>query len=263
MAKYESVETVIDRFLEYVRSNGQVSLSNVASALAINPSQAERIAILLEQSGFLELKYGIGDVTVSVKKKSEAKPEKKPVGKNALVEQSEEIEREILTAENLLKFFERDISRRIQIADELLKDIEEKDELDPNDIKEIEREVDLALGQLAAFSQEIKTLADKEEHFYNKLFNFKKKLDKLQTKQKPVEQVSLLHKIIAWIKTLFSRIKQKKPVRMEPRKKRKYDSQSGVVFLGSGQAQEVFKKRVLKTRTDRVKQHYWKRRKKR
>ena len=71
MPKYENIETVIDRFLDYVNDNRKVSLSKIASALAISSSQAERLATLLEQSGFVEIHYGISDVIVTSKKKEE------------------------------------------------------------------------------------------------------------------------------------------------------------------------------------------------
>ncbi|MDP3741883.1 MAG: hypothetical protein Q8R15_01065, partial [Candidatus Micrarchaeota archaeon] len=108
MPKYENIETVIDRFLDYVKNSKRVSLSNVASALAISPLQAERLATLLEQSGFIEIHYGIGDVVVTSKTVVGApvsKVQKETLIANRAIAQSKEIEREVLTAENLLKFF--------------------------------------------------------------------------------------------------------------------------------------------------------------
>ena len=260
MPKYENIETVIDRFLDYVKDNKEVSLSKVSSALAISSSQAERLAILLEQSGFVEIHYGLSDVVVSSKKVAEVvfKVQKEErTGKNKAIEQSKEIEREVLTAENLLKFFERDIGRRIGIAEQLLKEIENEDELSQVDVEKVEREVDLALGQLAAFSSEVKTLSDIEENFYQRLIEFKKKLHSFKHSKAAKQELSLLGKIIQWIKSLFARAKQK-PLRIL-RKKKSYDRQVGVTFIGHGGFQAV-KKRVLKLRSDRVSQHYWKKR---
>lgn len=278
MAKYENVETVIDRFLEYVRNNKQISLANVASALAISSSQAERIAILLEQSGFIEMHYGIRDVTVSVKatpKNAETKLEKPEETKSRSLEEMAEVEKEVMIAENLLKFFERDISRRVQFAESLLQEVEKRHDMRPEDLEEVEKEVELALSQLAAFSTEIKLLADKEEHFYKQLIAFRKKLDAMKGKKTTaaaVNEVGLIEKIIRWIKSLFTKVKVKvnaKPEkkRVAPRKHKQYDEHQGVTFLGhnvqlpAGEKQtqvQIVKSRVLKTRTDRVKQHYWK-----
>ncbi|MFH1247168.1 MAG: hypothetical protein V1644_02190 [Candidatus Micrarchaeota archaeon] len=271
-SKNENVETVLDRFLEYVRINKKVSLVNAASALGITPVQAERIGILLEQSGFIELHYSLNEVVAVVKKseKAEEAPKPKTVEKATSLKEVEEIEREVITAENILKFFEKDISRRVKLAEMLLEDIEKRDEIDPAELMDVEKEIDLALGQLAAFSTEVKALADMEEHFYKKLEGFKKKLTSMHVKVKPVEEISLIQKIISWIKGLLSKLKMKKAAkRIPPRKKKQYD-EGAVSFLGkvplqvkagSSQVQiQNQKKRFLKLRTDSVKQHYWKKR---
>ncbi len=271
MAKYENVETVIDRFLEYVRNNKQTALANVASALAISSSQAERIAILLEQSGFIEMHYGLRDVTVSVKavqKDTETKLEKPEETKSRSLEEMAEVEKEVMIAENLLKFFERDISRRVQFAEQLLQEVEKRRDLRTEDLEEVEREVELALSQLAAFSTEIKTLAEKEDHFYKQLITFRKKLNAMKGKKEVIMEVGLIEKIIRWIKSLFIKVKVKtEKKRVAPRKQKQYDEHQGVTFLGhnvqlpAGEKQtqvQLVKARVLKTRSDKVKQHYWK-----
>ncbi len=263
VTKYENVETVIDRFLEYVRANKRISLSKIATALAITPVQADRLAILLEQSGFIELHYGIGEVEAFIKKKEEAKPVGEEAAKRKVVELSEEVEKEVLTAENLLKFFEKDITRRIAIAENLLKNIETAEELTPEEVNKIEREIDLALGQLAAFSEEVKQLAELEEKFYIELTDFKKKLKQVKTKKVIQEELTLFEKIINWIKNFIANLKQEEK-REKPRKKRKYDGQTGVTFLPSESFKSKKKKsvRVLKLRMDKIKQHYWKKRQK-
>ncbi len=248
MAKYESVDTVIDRFLEYVEANGKTPLSRVASSLGITAAQAERLSVLLEQSGFLEVHYGLGEAMVSVTKKKEEKQQ--PVGqKSKPIIESKELELQVLASENLLKFFEKDIFRRIAIADNLLGELQRNPEYSVDEITAVEREVDLALGQLAAFSQEVKTLADQEEHFYNKLVSFKQKLAALKAAKKTGERISLLQRIIAWIKGLFHR---QKPLvqRAAPRKKKRYDKLHGVTFLGKGESAE---KRAVKLQSGQLK----------
>ncbi len=247
MPKYENIETVIDRFLDYVNDNRKVSLSKIASALAISSSQAERLATLLEQSGFVEIHYGISDVIVTSKKKEEviSSAKKEAAGQTAkskAIEQSKEIEHEVLTAESLLKFFERDVARRIEIAEELLKNIENGDNLSQLDVETIEREVDLALGQLAAFSSEVKTLADIEEDFYCRLTEFKEKLHSLKRVKEVKQELSLLEKIIQLIKSFFANVKRK-PKRVMHRKKLR-NRQVGVTFVGQGGFQTVKKKSV-------------------
>ncbi len=263
MSKYENIETVIDRFLDYVKTNKEISLSKVAAALAINSSQAERIALLLEQGGFVEIHYGFGDMVIS-SKNSESKDENvrniekvKKLAQNASIEQSMAIEREVLAAENLLEFLEKDISRRVKVAEALLKDIEMQGEFSKTDIQEIEKQIDLALGQLAAFSSEVKTLADTEEQFYNRLIEFKKKLHSLENTKNVTRELNLIEKIIKWVKSLFTnaKIKPHKPTR----KKKNYDKQADVLFVGHGDFQQA--KRALKRRPNEVRQHYLKRRK--
>ena len=268
MAKYDNVETVIDRFLDYVRSNKKVSLGNVAAALGISAEQAERLAILLEQSNFVDVQYGIGDVMISVKADRPIETKEEIIEKVKAISDSEELEREVLTAENLLKFFEKDLTRRINAAEYLLEQIEKKDEVKPEDMVAVKREIDLALGQLAAFSNEIKSLADSEEHFYDKLMNFRKKLDGIKRNKGKKEKISLMEKIIVWLKHLFEVVKMVKGFkntklkrRIPSRKKRSYDHVQPVTFLGKSGFQAKQKRtRIFKLRTDNVKQHYWKKR---
>ncbi len=250
MVKYESVDTVIDRFLDYVKANGKTTLSSVSSALGIAPSQAERLAFLLEQSGFIEVQYGLADIVVSVAKKQDKK-EVLASESSKIILESQELEREVLAAENLTKFFEKDILRRIVLAERLLGEMQENPEFTFVEVQAVEREVDLALGQLAAFSQEVKSLADKEEDFYNKLISFKHKLHVLKASRKVEKQITFMQRVIEWVKNLLREwTLKRRRVRVAPRKKKHYDKLHGVTFVGKGEAvrRRVFKQRYLKRR---------------
>lgn len=268
MSKYENVETVIDRFLDYIKTNKKTKLSEVAGALGIKEEQAERIALLLEQASFVELQYNVGSVTVSIKTVPIAQSDKKEEGvevtKSKAVVEGEELERQVLTAENLLKFFEKDISRRVSIAEKLLVDLEKQKNVTPEDVKEVESEIDLALSQLAAFSSEVKDLADMEEHFYNRLTHFREKLNSFKKGQKIIEEVTLIEKIIIWIKKLFASFKNKRRKRIVLRKEKAFDRAPKITFLGKKKLSPKPKRtRVLELRSDKIKQHYWRKRKSR
>ncbi len=267
MPKYENIETVIDRFLEYVRNKKWVSLPEASSALAINLSQAERLALLLEQSGFVEMHYGVDGVHISAKKVGEITEKKVEQSRKSAVDKTKEMEREVLTAENLLKFFERDIARRIELADSLLKEIEQQDKLSSGDVQKVEEEVDTALGQLAAFSSEIETLSDMEEKFYERLIEFKKKLHSLKGHKEVKQELSLLNRIIQWLKSLFAKAEAKKEKKQVTRRKKRY-GERGVTFLAHGtgfpdagkQAQIQLAKTSSSKKTPSAKMRYFKNR---
>lgn len=200
----ERIETVVDRLLEYVALNGDASVKKTASALGLQSTQVERLALLLEQNGLMEVRYDLLGATLHTKSKPEEK--QKPAGDTSRAEKARQLEEEILKTENLMAFFEKDLERRIIQAESILEELEKKTGTTPEELDAIRKEVDAALGQLAAFSDQIRELSEKEQAFYEKLVAFKKKILQIQTHGR-LPTTPLLERLRHWIETILSRFK--------------------------------------------------------
>ena len=65
----ENIETVIDRILDFVNRSGKVPLGDAAAAVARPANQVEKLALLLEEKGLLEVHYEITGVKLSPPKR--------------------------------------------------------------------------------------------------------------------------------------------------------------------------------------------------
>lgn len=245
----ERIETVIDRLLEYVRLNGRTSLSQAASALGLQAEQAERLALLLEEHGLIEVRYGVLGITlydrgILAQKKAE------PGAKSLAVQQAQELEAEILKTENMVQFFEKDLERRILRAEGILVELEKKDNLSRRELDVVRKEVDAALGQLAAFSSEVQELSEKEQRFYRKLTTFRQKIERLKAQEE-------MQTPRPWWAALLDALRHglQKPKAVPPAPERRKAEVPAVTF------EPEEKSRVLRRRKDNVKEHYWVKRK--
>ncbi len=190
----EKIRTRADRMLEIVSAKSSVRLSEVAEALAMTPDQAEKIALLLEQNGLLEVRYGLLDVSLSlpgqIRREAGAETAR---AENEAVRKSRELEFAVMTSENLLEFFEKEVEKRFSAAKALLAELKKR-EFTAAELAEVERELDLAIGQLNAFSREIEELNAKEREFLNELSKFRKEIESLkpaqETKQDLVKEIA-------------------------------------------------------------------------
>lgn len=213
------IETVIDRLLDFVRSNGKVRLSDAAKALALSPSQVEKLALLLEESGLLEVNYGLTEVTIkekAFKPKEDAETQAAKSAKkkyDEVIEKSKKLEFEVMTSENLLRFIEKDIEKRLYRAELLIKGLEESPNFSASELEIIEKELALAFDQLATFSAEIDSLKVKNAHFTKILTHFKKRLhvhSKRGAIVEPLQAQTLLEKIKAALLELSGKLKAPK-----------------------------------------------------
>ena len=200
----ERIETVIDRLLEYVTLNGNVSIKKTSAALGLEPAQVERLALLLEENGLMQVRYGLFGATLTVKEVREEK--QKSADSESRVKKAQKLEEEILKTENLMAFFEKDLERRIIQAEELLDELEKKAEFTSEELELIRKEVDAALGQLAAFSDQIRELGEKEQAFYEKLISFKQKISKIQGRDQPQKDRAPWESLLHWLEKLWPRV---------------------------------------------------------
>jgi len=181
----EDLETVIDRLYDYVRTKGSVGLNETAKALALNPLQVEKLALLLEDSNLMEVRYTLSGVTLVEKAfvtEKEAKQKITGVKQRAskIFEETRAMEHEVMTSENLLEFIEKDILRRLKAAELMLQDIEKTDSYSASELNFVRNEIDLVMRQLQAFGAEIDRLESREKAFQHRVDEFQKRLERLR-----------------------------------------------------------------------------------
>ena len=184
----EDIQTVIDRLADYVAACGSVSLKDAAKAVARKPPQVERFALLLEEAGLIEVHYSISGIKLVSKKKPAAPSTPDYLGKRQpanVIEEADRLEREVLTTENLRKFFDADIERRIHASEALLADLESREGFTAEELGRLRTEVDLALQQLESFGEEVRKLGEREQDFYSKLKGFRQRIDHIQARSGP------------------------------------------------------------------------------
>ncbi|MBI5229641.1 hypothetical protein HY991_06015 [Candidatus Micrarchaeota archaeon] len=182
------LETVIDRLTEYVALRRRTTVKQVASALSIPAPEVERLALLLQESGLIEVRYGLMDIDLIAKEVPKKEAEEKLVSvaaeirreKDVLREESIELEKEVLESENILEFMEKDIFRRIQNAEELIKTIESTERLTEDDIDYLAKEVDFLMKQIAKFRAETKKIEARSESFEQTIRSFDDQLEQLR-----------------------------------------------------------------------------------
>ncbi|OIO28752.1 hypothetical protein COU39_00185 [Candidatus Micrarchaeota archaeon CG10_big_fil_rev_8_21_14_0_10_60_32] len=179
MAK-EDLETVIDRLLDYVRTNKKVSIRDASRALALSQGQVERLAMLLEESELMEVQYTIFGVKL-VPRYPEPEEEATRIEAakrkaSEILKQTQALEREVMTSEHLLNFMEHDIIRRLNAAGVLLNGLEGKRNYTPAELEFVRRELEALSKQLVAFRSEINALREKEASFSGDVQDFRDRL---------------------------------------------------------------------------------------
>lgn len=191
----DDLDTVIDRLQDYVAVNHTTTLANASKVLGIPAQKLEKFALLLEESGLLEVKYGLKDVLlISKNDAAEKKNEKKQA---SALDRSVDMEREVMMSENLLEFMESDIERRIRLAEEKLKSLEQTPLFSREEGEKVRKEFDTMLKQLELFGKEIEKLSGKEREFYSEISGFKDRIDSLESSTPPLPpKLSLLDRIM-------------------------------------------------------------------
>lgn len=78
MDEDKEMSTVIDRVLDFIQRKGRTTITEVAISLALNPSQVEHLATILEESGMIKVKYALidsGKTELISKQQTESKSE--------------------------------------------------------------------------------------------------------------------------------------------------------------------------------------------
>jgi len=152
----DAVETAIDRLVSYITDMKRVDLRNAAQFLGMAPPQVEKLASLLEDSGLIEINYGLTKTElVSRELEEEEKKVKKAEAKkkSAVVRAIEQLKTEVEEEEKMMEFMEKNISRRINRAKEILGELENAKEVDGKDLGFLNKEFEIISNDIARFNE--------------------------------------------------------------------------------------------------------------
>jgi len=210
----EDIETIIDRLYDYVNTNGRVSVDAAAKAIGLPTDQVEKLAVLLENSGLLEMQYTLTHVVLVSKsfvmQQAEAEGKKSKASKDVVAVEANALEQEVLTTENIVGFMERDLIRRIGKAEAMLKHLEGTRSFTPGQLDFLKREIETILKQLHVFDSEVHTLEAGETSFEDKVMRFRERITLLEQK-KAAEPKSAFNQFTAQIGETFSTLKRAMP----------------------------------------------------
>ncbi|MFH0923086.1 MAG: hypothetical protein V1811_03440, partial [Candidatus Micrarchaeota archaeon] len=183
----EDIETIIDRLYDYVNTNGRVSVNAAAKAIGLPGEQVEKLAVLLENSGLLEMQYTITQVILVSRtfanEQAESEIKKNKSTADVIAVETHDLEHEVLTAENIIEFMERDMTRRIGRAEAILKQLETTQTFTPGQLDFLKHEVETILKQLRMFDSEVHKLESSETSFEDKVMRFRERVTLLELRK--------------------------------------------------------------------------------
>ncbi|MFA4946252.1 MAG: hypothetical protein WC607_01785 [Candidatus Micrarchaeia archaeon] len=212
----EDLETVIDRLLDYVRTNKLCTLNQAAKALALGPYQVEKLALLLEESELMEVQYTLLGVKLAPRfpEKEEEKKKAEVKAKASLIlQQTQALEKEVSTSEHLLEFMEHDITRRLDVARSLLQQLDRKKDYSQAELAFVKKETEGLSKQMTAFSARLAELKVREESFGKDVDKFEARLSRVKTNEKRV--LTALESLLSKLPKL-SLPKSGKPAQAKP-----------------------------------------------
>lgn len=158
------METVIDRLVQLVQSEGAASISDASKALAVSPVQIEKLAMVLEDSGLLRIRYTLrgprlfavqAPKTEVLKRIGNAKKRYA----DRLLEDAQRLERDVKDSESIFRFMERDVLKHLEDAKRVLRAVDrERSGLNAQNIDTIKREIGAARSLCVRLEREIDSL---------------------------------------------------------------------------------------------------------
>ncbi len=176
----EDLETVIDRLHEFVKINKRISLSSAAGALGLPLAQAERLALLLEESGLIMVQYSLGKTELLAKEDPNALVAT-PIGEGkSLREIAKTLEHEVMESESVMEFMQRDLRRRIKLAEDSITSMEHTGAFSTEDVAFLKKELGILDAQLQHFRYEVAELSGIEKEFEGKVKQFRDRISALE-----------------------------------------------------------------------------------
>ena len=153
---------------------------------------------MLQLHGLLEVRYHVTGIELAIPP-DEGKIEAQ---KEDFKEKLGLLEKEVVRSQSLMQFFEKDLERRVLIAEKIVEDLEAKPAYTAEEIALSKEEIAIALKQLEAFGSEIDLLKLKEGHFKEKLEAFMKRLEAIKPSAQPARPRGLLQRFLAILKSI-------------------------------------------------------------
>ena len=206
----EDIETVIDRLYDYINANKQTSVKDAATILALPEEQVEKLSFLLEESNLIEVRYSLTGATLVSKEKAEPKHISKEEAKESFEGKAGLLEEQVVSAESIAEFMEKDLMRRLKDAEANLKALESQKTISQYDVKKLHGEMNYLSEKMAAFEQAVKRVEERGGGLSSEIDLYKKRLKVLEkTKaEKPVQQklMEFLVFYILFLKTMLQKI---------------------------------------------------------
>jgi hypothetical protein len=198
MVDEKEMSTVIDRMLDFIQRKGRTTITEVSVSLALNPSQVEHLAAILEESGMIKVKYALIDSG-----KTELISKQQLENKNDEIDRLRQdverikslgslINKDIEKFESDYKSMERDISQWIVEAEGTLNALRAKNGQDPSSLKqaeEIERIARDFESRISVSDQKVendaKSLKERFNSFHKKVGDFKSSGSSAQKTEQP------------------------------------------------------------------------------
>lgn len=177
----ESIVTIIDRLVDFVKMRKTAQVNEAARALGMSPGHVEKLARLLEDSGLIEVRYSLSG-TELVAVEGIKKPEKKKEEKQA-ARSSVNVSEWIRESQRVFEFLEVDVLKRITATETLLSRIE-REGVSEEDRKKIMAELSEVAKSMDSLERELEEVRKKESSFRNRLAEFKKKIEAAGSLQK-------------------------------------------------------------------------------
>lgn len=214
----EDIETVIDKLYDLVKAGSKVTVRKAALALSLTEEQVEKLALILEESGLIEVQYTLGG-SVLTPKKIESQASLIPFAQPVQTKGSEILE-EVKGVENVAEFIEKDFIERLSKTEKALAAAGSGKDLTKKNIEEIRKELEFLHQRLKNFQASIKKIEVGEVSFEEQLVKYQTQLSELektgQLKESPGGRgrntpeflAHFLMFLIAWFQALIASAKK-------------------------------------------------------
>lgn len=205
------LDTSIDRLVEYVKLRKSCSVDDAAKSLGLPSKQVEELSEILAESGLIDVRYEFSGIRLFPKMvKKEVDDLKLDKDKKFnIYDRIENIRKELMDAENMFVFSEKDIRRKVENAKAHFREIEKLDlsSENPGAVK----------SKIADLDSSIKVFEEKIDSLEKSALDMRKEVDAFEEqldKQKSQKSLLKIHNPFAGI---FRKVKERIKHRRERR----------------------------------------------
>jgi len=187
----ESIVTVIDRLVDFVKMRKRTGVNEAARALGMTPGHVEKLARLLEESGLIEVHYTLSGTELTAAQAIRTEVVKKAAEKKqSAAETSKGLQLCITESENVFEFIEEDLLKKMAAADVLLDKLE-KEDLSEAGVRSVRAELASVIASLETFEKVLARLAKREGVFKGRIGEFRTRIERIEGGGKKMFSFSL------------------------------------------------------------------------